>query len=432
MCQKFLLVYFLVFAHVVCSSQNKPVSLYRRCSVKTINYEQGLLNNGTTNIITDILGFTWISTKTGMQRYNGYILETINPVVDKEQININGPVYFFGRENGLIWISYKMGVLEYNPHKNLFRKIVSTGNPDNLNFSLVPFKETSEGIWCLQHNKGLVIYSVNGTLENIFTQDDAFIQNVFGRQEIFNNTTFAINNNSIFIYNGINKIQQINFYTHQVAYINAGSVYSFACSSTHVYIISNDDLRSINIITGKIEKTIPLKNITSESVNRSACFLFGNNQLLVSLNVHLYEFDSSCNYSKEYTNFNLNPVAETGFIKNIYPDNFKRIWLLTNDNIKRIQNFDIPFQHFIYTNEKNNFIRSIYLDETKNLLIAGCYSGGLQLFDTLGNPLWQNALTGDNLKDINGIEKLTADNYFIETIGRAFYVLNLLAKRITF
>src|SRR5450432_2513835 len=93
--------------HFSSSGQTNVTEHFKRCSVKTINYEQGLLNNGTTNIITDALGFTWVSTKTGMQRYNGNILETINPVVNKEQININGPVYFFGRENGLIWISYK-------------------------------------------------------------------------------------------------------------------------------------------------------------------------------------------------------------------------------------------------------------------------------------------------------------------------------------
>lgn len=433
MCQKFSVFFsFFVFTYIFCLSQNISTSLYKRCSVKTINYEQGLLNNGTTNVITDVLGYTWISTKTGMQRYNGYILETINPFVNKEQITINGPVYFFALENGLIWISYKTGVLEYDPHKNLFRKIISIADPDNLNFSLIPFKETHEGILCMQHNKGIVIYSEAGILKKNIFPENVFIQNVFDHQEIFNNTTFAINNNSIFIYNGINKIQQINFYTYQVSEINADSVYSFTCSSTHIYLISTTNLKSINITNEKIEKNIPLIKISNESVNRSSCFLFNTAQIFISLNAHLYLLDTSCNYEKEYTNFSLNPVAEPGFIKIIYPDSFKRIWLLTNDNIKRIQNFDIPFQHFIYTNEKNNFIRSLYYDEAKHLLLAGCYNGGLQLFDTLGNALWQSAITSDNVKDINAIEKLDDDNYFIETIGRGLYILNLPSKKITF
>lgn len=85
--QKFTLLFFVFIGmHFLSSAQNGMHQLFKRCSVKTINYEQGLLNNGTTNIITDALGFTWISTRTGMQRYNGYILETINPIINKDTI----------------------------------------------------------------------------------------------------------------------------------------------------------------------------------------------------------------------------------------------------------------------------------------------------------------------------------------------------------
>src|SRR4051812_11688842 len=96
------------------AQQNNNIS-YKRCSVKTLNFEQGLLNNATTDIITDANGFTWVSTFTGMQRYNGYVLEQINPVIDNRTIEINSPVYFFSLRNGNIWISYKEGILEYSP-----------------------------------------------------------------------------------------------------------------------------------------------------------------------------------------------------------------------------------------------------------------------------------------------------------------------------
>src|SRR5258705_1530558 len=90
----------LLTMQTIASAQTKTAQLFKRCPVKTINYEQGLLNNGTTNIITDTLGFTWISTKTGMQRFNGYVLAKINPVIDKDTININSPVFFFALTNG--------------------------------------------------------------------------------------------------------------------------------------------------------------------------------------------------------------------------------------------------------------------------------------------------------------------------------------------
>ncbi|MEP6684878.1 MAG: two-component regulator propeller domain-containing protein, partial [Parafilimonas sp.] len=89
------------------------------------------------------------------------------------------------------------------------------------------------------------------------------------------------------------------------------------------------------------------------------------------------------------------------------------------------------FEHFIYTNEKNNFIRSLYYDEQKHFLLAGCYNGGIQLYDTLGNPLWQHAIVSDKVKDVNAIEKLSNNNYLIETIGKGWYILHLSSKSIT-
>ncbi|MGI8950286.1 MAG: ligand-binding sensor domain-containing protein [Chitinophagaceae bacterium] len=431
--QKFILL-FSVFASIyfIASAQNNTLQRFKRCSEKTINYEQGLLNNSTTNIITDALGFTWVSTKTGMQRYNGYVLETINPIINKEIISINSPVYFFALQNGLLWISYKQGVLEYDAKKNSFKKIISLPAPGNVNFSIVPVKETNEGIWCLQNKKGLVIYSSSGNLLKQFANaQNSFIENVFSKDEILPNTTFATNQNSIFIYNGKNQIQQINLQTKQISYINAVNILSFFCSGNKIYIVSNNSIATININDNKINNNFSLKKIMNENLIDGVVFLSENNQLLIGLNNHLFEFDTACNYQKEFTDLNRNPLAAQGFIRIIYTDKFKRIWLLTNDDIKRIQNVDIPFEHFVYTNEKNNFIRSMYYDEKKHVLIAGCYNGGIQLFDSLGNALWKAAITSQNVKDINAIEKLCDNNYLIETIGRGWYVLHLPEKKIT-
>lgn len=341
-----LLLSAFVFTHLYASAQNNAAQSFKRCPVKTINYEQGLLNNGTTSIITDALGFSWVSTKTGLQRYNGYTLETINPVINKETISINSPVYFFALKNGLIWISYKQGVLEYTPRTNSFKKIIVIQNPGNRNFSLIPLKETNEGIWCMKENNGIVIYtSERAELKEFFAGADPFVENVFNQPEILASATFATNQHSVFIYNGKDKIQQINLKTHKVNYINATDIYSFTCSNSNLYIISNKGLTNINIDNREILKNTSFKNITSENTNNASILLSENNQLLVGLNAHLYEFDTACNYLKEFTNLNRFPVVSLGFISTIYADRFKRIWLLTNDDIKRIQNVDIPFEH---------------------------------------------------------------------------------------
>ncbi|MFZ1799484.1 MAG: two-component regulator propeller domain-containing protein [Chitinophagaceae bacterium] len=397
-----------------------------------MNYEQGLLNNSTSNIITDTKGFTWISTKTGMQRYNGYELETINPIIDKKGIPINAPVYFFGLQNGLIWISYKEGVLEYDARKNSFRKVISLPGSENLNFLIIPLKETSKGILCMQFNKGIVLYSKQGKIvEMPSAVPGNFLKNVFNASEILPNKILAINKNSIFIYNGKDSIQQINFQTHAVNYIITKNIICFTSSDNFLYTVSGNQITIINTDDKNLYKNIPLENFIRGNLIGAAIYLKENGTVQISLNNHLFGFDANCMYQHEFTDLNRNPFAAQGFIRMIYTDSFKRIWLLTNDDIKRIQNANIPFEHLIYPGSNNNFIRSIYYDEEKHVLLAGCYNGGIQLYDTSGNALWEYAVSSQNVKDINAIEKLTGDEYLIETIGNGWYILHLSTKKIT-
>ncbi|MBA3649169.1 MAG: hypothetical protein H0W62_11575 [Chitinophagales bacterium] len=430
--KKIILLTGIFFSQYFVSAQNTGILSFKRCPVKTLNYEQGLLNNGTTNIITDALGFTWISTRTGMQRYNGYIFEKIKPVVGKDTITINYPVFFFKLKNGNIWISYKQGVLAFDPQKNCFKKIISLQNTDNLNFTLVPLKQTTAGIWCMQQKKGFVIYNMSGAAIRTFSERNiASIDAILHQQEILINSNIATNNNFIFYSAGKNRILKINTQTRQYNYINyTENILRIACTENNLYIISNPGLSCMNIEQEKITKKISIAKLINENITYTSLVCNNKDQLLISFNRHLYEFDTALNYQKEFTSLNGDPVVPVGFIRIIYADKFKRIWLLTNDDIKRIQNVDIPFEHFIYSTEKNNFIRSLYYDEQQHVLLAGLYNSGIQLYDTLGNALWQKPVVTENAKDINAIEKLTTENYLVETIGRGWYILNTRLKQI--
>lgn len=132
----------LIISCTASFGQNVRTFPVKRCPVKTINFEQGLINNTITDVITDGIGFTWFSTETGLQRYNGYILETITPVADGDTIHINYPVFFLSGKKNSILIGYKKGILEYNPKNNSFKKIFSIS--DNPDFSLLPIKETGK------------------------------------------------------------------------------------------------------------------------------------------------------------------------------------------------------------------------------------------------------------------------------------------------
>lgn len=421
-----------VTIQLISPGQYKNINQLKRCPVKTINFEQGLLNNETSSIITDRSGFTWVSTKTGMQRFNGYTMENVNPVVDHDTINIDYPVIFFALQNGSIWISYEQGILEYNPFSNIFRNVIKLPAYQKGYLPVIPLLQNSSGTWCMYAKKGIVIYNENRQLSQPFGNAEAeFVDSILQAGSFLSARITATNGNDIFL-SDTRRLLQINTTTRLFNYLQKDFyyIYSLECNKNKLYVASKTGLFYIDISNAHINKYIAFKEITNESLFGAQVYLASNNQLLVSINQHLYEFDSACIYRKEFTSLAGNPVVATGYIHFIYTDRFKRIWLMTNDDIKLIQNVEIPFGHYIYPNAKSNFVKCIYYDEQKHLLLAGCFNGGILLYDTSGNPLWEKAVVTDRAKDIIAIERLTGDDFLIETFLRGWFILNLPSKKI--
>lgn len=409
----------------------EKIPLFKRCLFQTLNYEQGLLNNATENVITDTLGFTWISTRTGLQRYNGTFFETINPVLENTTVNINGPVYFFLLNDKSIWFSYKQYVLRLNPVTVSFDKIIELHNSEREGILVISVQETEKGVICMVKNKGVILFSKKGKpLRTIFTSD-AFTESVFLNSEILTNSNFSANQNSLFIYNGNEGIEQLNFQTKQIHFFHSSeNVQSMVCTSGVLYLLSDFSIRAVPLNGGLGGKAISFSSLIKEKVMASAVTIAGNRNVWISLNNHFFELDSNLIYGHEFVSLTRAVFTESGYIRRIYEDSFSRIWLLTNDDIKRIQNIRVPFEHFLYKREKNNFIRSLYYDEKRNFLFAGCFNSGLQLYDTLGNEIWDKPVVTEKFKDINAISKINSGNYFISTIRRGWFIFNFPSQRI--
>jgi len=430
---KLIISIFLVISFLVSNGQNESVTAFKRCAWKTINFEQGLVNNTITSVITDATGLTWISTLAGLQRFNGIMLEKITPIIDGDTIHINYPVFFLGRKNGSLLIGYKKGILEYNAVTNSFSKKMIIDPFANLHFSIYPIKETAEGIWCIQEHKGIIIYNGKSASPNLFSSSVvANIDSMLNSNDILYRNLLACNDDHIFMLSSGNRILQINFRTHKFSYLMDVGTYLFAiaCNKTKLFLATNKNLLCYNIIDTSTSASFLYKKISNDNIGFSNIQVTGNNRLLVSAGKHLYEFDANCNFLKEFTTLNRGTFLVTGNILKAYEDEFKRIWLITNDDMKRIEDAEIPFGYFLYPKEKNNFVRALYYDEQKNVLLAGCYNGGLQLYDTLGNPLWDKSLITDDVKDILSIEKLGTNSYLIVTLGKGWYKLNLPSKKI--
>lgn len=435
----------LIALFLVCHlsmAQDIKVNRIKRCPVKTINFETGLLNNGTTGIITDRLGFTWVSTKTGLQRYNGFSLQTITPVAGKDTFRIKYPVYFFELKDGTIWISFRQTVLQYDPYTDRFSVVITLQSEGVSPYNIVPLKEIENTIWCMQENRGIVIYNKQGKfLRQVTSVNPTMIDEVLNSADLLYLNKITTNNNYIFInknfpanYASTNKnagiILAINIANSESREINMPeqNILGLTCSEDKLYVLSNNNLYSISIANSRVTRTTSLNKMVTKSFASGNICLKGDNLLLVALNTRLYEFDTAGVCLFELTNLNRNPVLATGFIHQVYPDKFKRIWLVTNNDIKRIEYLEIPFNHFIYPDEKNNFIRTLYYDNKENFLLAGCFYSGIQLYDTMANALWKVPFSIPEVKNIIGIEKLNGSEYLIITFENGWWLFNIAAK----
>jgi signal transduction histidine kinase/ligand-binding sensor domain-containing protein len=424
----------LLIIYVSPLAQNKNLVQTKRCPVNTINYGQGLMSNSIVGIITDSQGFTWVSTSAGLQRYNGYTLQTITPVADGDTIVINYPVYFLEGRNNSILIGYRNGVLEYSSENNSFKKIIPVISGAKSRYALMPVKQTNEGIWCFEETKGIVIYGKNAVAFAQFPASQTANVEDLLRTEDYNITRKLIvtNDHFIFLRASLNKILQIDVRTHQIKTIDypGPGIIGIECNNNKIFVASEDGLAYVNISDGAISKKFSYNLINDYPVTRSSIELAADNRLLVTVERHLFEFDTSCICQKEIISLNHEPLLKTGYIQIVYEDRFRRIWLLTHEDIKRIQNAETPFAQFIYPKEKDNFVKCIYYDKDKNFLLAGAYSGFIQLYDSSGNPLWDKSLGNEGLKGILSIEKFSSDHYLVVIQGKGLYMLRLQAKQL--
>ncbi len=384
-----------ILAFLNSQAQEKFNAPYKRYPVKTINFEQGLMNNSISGVITDSKGFTWFSTRTGLQLYNGYSLQTITPVAGGDSIRINYPVNFSKGNSNNILIGCRNSILVYNPENGTFKKITPAANLRKSSFALEPLKQTAEGIWCLTEKNGIIVCNTKGIIVKQFSslETTSGVREMIRSQVMNPRKVIAVNDNFIFIKLSLNGLLQINLKAHQLKTLRLPGppAIGLECNQDKLFIATIRGVSYMNIKNGRLSKISLFNKILKEPVASAAIELCGNDHLLVSAEKRLFEFDTLCICRKEITTLNGDPILNTGGILFIYEDDFKRIWLLTNDDIKRVQDLEIPFDHYIYPSEKNNFVRSLYYDTDKKNLLAGCFNGGIQLYDSSGHPLWQSA-----------------------------------------
>jgi len=143
----------------------------RRLNSVSYNVNEGLLQSHVADMIEDGNGFMWISTGSGVQRFDGRRFHQVITGNGSRSLPEDKYVHFFRLANGNLWITHHRGINEYDIHTNSFRKIYEFKNiaPANADEQqLYGVQETPEAVWCVTP-RGLMAVSketqqVTGTI----------------------------------------------------------------------------------------------------------------------------------------------------------------------------------------------------------------------------------------------------------------------------
>ena len=110
----------------------------QRLSYTSYTVAEGLVSNLINDIAFDANGFLWVSTATGLQRFDGKTFYTIPQRNDSRGIHYDKNVHFMRLENGELLIAMQEGITFYDPVTNSFRNVlISTSkitSPDEYSF----------------------------------------------------------------------------------------------------------------------------------------------------------------------------------------------------------------------------------------------------------------------------------------------------------
>ncbi|MCH5719481.1 ligand-binding sensor domain-containing protein [Niabella hibiscisoli] len=88
--------------------------------------DEGLLHNNVTAIVQDKLGFIWIGTRAGLNRYDGYTFRSYFP--DKAKVGSNYIKALRTDGQGNIWIGTTSGVFKMNPATEQIALVAALAN----------------------------------------------------------------------------------------------------------------------------------------------------------------------------------------------------------------------------------------------------------------------------------------------------------------
>jgi len=400
----FLLVASLFTAGIAGYAQNlnfsNPDLQTSALKFEYFNVESGLSNNTITDIAQDSLGYIWISTMDGLNRYNGskfYDFKQENGTINS--LNYNLIEHIKLNTKGELLVATNRGLNIYNPKKEAFTLFDESNGLVRANISCLELGKGNDLILGI-NGEGIQFFNPNSPAQSVLLKYDPNVEN-----SLSSNAVHAIllqGKNTLWAGTWDNGLDKINYYTKEVKHISLGDKSDTGLLQiTSLFLDKNNNLwvgtrSGIVIITNNNEKIyirqsahenygLSDKEVLSFEEDYMGNIWVGTQNGGLNI-INLKAYRSNKKYIKWYLpNQNGNNFQGRG-INKIFKDKDDNMWVGTFFGLYFINPKDTSIEHIKQKLTKDpvtissNYIRSISEHYTGEIWI-GTDGAGVNLYN---------------------------------------------------
>jgi len=150
----FSLILFLFVQKDFAQSNLSIIEAQNRYTVENITVSNGLYNNYIFDVLQDHLGFLWLASDIGLQKYDGYTFTLYTP--DTTDVASRKALGLYEDKNGNLWVYMKDNLIRYRRELDDFVKYYFVNENDTITYKVSAMAEDSDStLWIWIQNKGL-------------------------------------------------------------------------------------------------------------------------------------------------------------------------------------------------------------------------------------------------------------------------------------
>ena len=406
-----------------------------------LNVEHGLSSNIVTTICEDHYGFIWIGTKRGLNRYDGYTIQSFANNSHDPDRNLDSEIIcmetdhsgnlWIGTINGLYRFNYKLEKFEHFPRpesgQNIIRSLyVDEGNKLWIGHDLgVCRMDNSSGEYdrILRTNGNSIIYIKQDFYNNIYfgTSEKGFLMTGAGSPEIIKkdltgvlnienpdaNITSTIHTGedgtiwigaSDGIYRAVSSTDISAINPARYDFQKQGNKNDLTHNKVHVieedhegnlWIGTEYGLNIYNPLTGSLQNILNNQNDPNSLSNNLIHNLFVDSNGIIwigtyqgGVNIYYPDYERFRNYFPEINNAD---AQMERYVKAMYEDEQGNLWFGTDFGLKRTSFENKEIKTFTHDPEDPHTLNvggvSAILIDSRNRMWVGTWGGGVHEFD---------------------------------------------------